>query len=97
MQVDYSGLKMQMIDPETGEVSQVPVFVAELPASNYIYAEAQSSENQCNWNNGHVRAIEFFGGVPKIIIPDNLRTGITKPNYYEPDINPTYQELAEHY
>jgi len=97
MQVDYSGLKMQMINPETGEVSQVPVFVTELPASNYIYAEAQSSENQCNWNNGHVRAIEFFGGVVRIVVPDNLRTGITKPNYYEPDINPAYQELAEHY
>jgi transposase len=71
--------------------------VAELPASNYIYAEAQSSENQCNWNNGHVRAIEFFGGVVRIVVPDNLKTGITKPNYYEPDINPAYQELAEHY
>lgn len=97
MQVDYAGLKMQVINPETGEVSQVPVFVAELPASNYIYAEAQSSENQCNWNNGHVRAIEFFGGVVRIVVPDNLKTGITKPNYYEPDINPAYQELAEHY
>lgn len=97
MQVDYSGLKMQMANPETGEVSQVSVFVAELPASNYIYAEAQSSENQCNWNNGHVRAIEFFGGVVRIVVPDNLKTGITKPNYYEPDINPSYQELAEHY
>ncbi len=97
MQVDYSGLKMQIINPETGEVSPVPVFVAELPASNYIYAEAQSSENQCNWNNGHVRAIEFFGGVVRIVVPDNLKTGITKPNYYEPDINPAYQELAEHY
>ena len=97
MQVDYAGLKMQVINPETGEINQVPVFVAELPASNYIYAEAQSSENQCNWNNGHVRAIEFFGGVVRIVVPDNLRTGITKPNYYEPDINPAYQELAEHY
>jgi transposase len=97
MQVDYVGLKMQVTNPETGEVSQVPVFVAELPASNYIYAEAQSSENQCNWNNGHVRAIEFFGGVVRIVVPDNLKTGITKPNYYEPDINPAYQELAEHY
>ena len=97
MQVDYVGLKMQITNPETGEVSPVPVFVAELPASNYIYAEAQSSANQCNWNNGHVRAIEFFGGVVRIVVPDNLRTGVTKPNYYEPDINPAYQELAEHY
>jgi transposase len=97
MQVDYAGLKMPLVNPETGEVSQVPVFVAVLPASNYTYAEAQSSENQCNWNNGHVRAIAFFGGVVKIVVPDNLKTGVQKPNYYEPDINPAYQELAEHY
>jgi len=70
MQVDYAGLKMPLTNPETGEVTQVPVFVAVLPASNYTYAEAQSSENQCNWNNGHVRAFEFFGGVVKIVVPD---------------------------
>ncbi len=97
MQVDYAGLKIPVTDPETGEISQVPVFVAILPASNYIYAEAQSSENQCNWNNGHVRALEYFEGVPKIVVPDNLKTGITKPNYYEPGVNLAYQELAEYY
>lgn len=97
MQVDYAGLKMQIVNPETGEVSPVPVFVAVLPASNYTYAEAQTSENQCNWNNGHVRAFDYFGGVVKIVVPDNLKTGVSKPNYYEPDINPAYQELAEHY
>ena len=97
MQVDYAGLKIELVNPETGEVSQASVFVAVLPASNYTYAEAQSSENQCNWNNGHVRAIAFFGGVVKIVVPDNLKTGVSKPNYYEPDINPAYQALAEHY
>jgi transposase len=97
MQVDYAGLKIQVVNPETGEISQVSIFVAVLPASNYTYAEAQSSENQCSWNNGHVRAIKFFGGVVKIVVPDNLKTGVQKPNYYEPDINPSYQELAEHY
>jgi len=97
MQVDYAGLKIPVVNPETGEANQIPVFVAVLPASNYTYAEAQSSENQCNWNNGHVRAIEFFGGVVRIVVPDNLKTGVQKPNYYEPDINPAYQELAEHY
>jgi len=97
MQVDYAGLKMALVDPETGEVSPVSVFVAMLPASNYTYAEAQLSEDQCNWNNGHVRAFEFFGGVVKIVVPDNLKTGVQKPNYYEPDINPAYQELAEYY
>ena len=97
MQVDYAGLKIQVVNPDTGKISQVPIFVAVLPASNYTYAEAQSSENQCNWNNGHVRAIKFFGGVVKIVVPDNLKTGVQKPNYYEPDINPSYQELAEYY
>ncbi len=97
MQVDYAGLKLSIVNPETGEINQFPVFVAVLPASNYTYAEAQSSENQCNWNNGHVRAFGFFGGVVKIVVPDNLKTGVQKPNYYEPDINPAYQELAEHY
>jgi len=97
MEVDYAGVKIPMTDPETGEVVKVSVFVATLPASNYIYAEAQLGENQRNWNNGHVRAFEYFGGVVKIVIPDNLKTGVTKPNYYEPGVNLSYQELAEYY
>lgn len=97
MQVDYAGLKMKMIDPATGEIIQLSVFVATLPASNYLYAEAQRKEDQKNWNNAHVRAFEYFGGVVKIVVPDNLKTGITKPNYYEPGVNLSYQDLAEHY
>lgn len=97
MQVDYAGVKIPIHHPENGEIWEASVFVAVLPASNYTYAEAQSSENQCNWNQGHVRAFEFFGGVVKIVVPDNLKTGVKKPNYYEPDINPAYQALAEHY
>ena len=97
MQVDYAGVKMRVVDAETGEIFMAPVFVAVLPASNYTYAEAQSGENQCNWNNGHVRAFTFIGGLVKIIVPDNLKTGVSKPDYYEPSINPAYQELAEHY
>lgn len=97
MQVDYVGLKIRIVNPETGEVFMAPVFVAVLPASNYTYAEAQSGENQCNWNNGHVRAFGFFGGVVKIVVPDNLKTGVTRPDYYEPSINLSYQELAEYY
>jgi transposase len=97
MQVDYAGVKIPIVNRETGEISEASVFVAVLPASNYIYAEAQSSENQCNWNNGHVRAFDYFGGVVRIVVPDNLKTGVRKPNYYEPDINPAYQALAEHF
>lgn len=97
MQVDYAGLKIAITDPQTGRTKDAAVFVAVLPASNYSYAEVQPKENQCNWNNAHVRAFEFFGGVVKIVVPDNLTTGITKPNYYEPGVNNAYQELAEHY
>ena len=95
MEVDYAGLKLSMTDPESGEIIPVSIFVAALPASNYIYAEAQLNQNQRNWNNGHVRAFEYFGGVVKIVIPDNLKTGVTKPNYYEPGINLAYQDMAE--
>jgi len=97
MEVDYAGLKMQMIDPETGEIIKLSIFVATLPASNYLYAEAQLKEDQKNWNNGHARAFEYFGGVVKIVVPDILKTGITKPNYYEPGVNLAYQDLAEYY
>jgi transposase len=97
MQVDYAGVKIPIPDPKSGEISEASVFVAVLPASNYTYVEAQASENQSNWNNGHVRAFEYFGGLVRIVVPDNLKTGVQKPNYYEPDLNPAYQELAEHY
>ena len=97
MEVDYAGLTMTMVNPETGETHAAPVFVATLPASNYVYAEVQPSQELCHWINGHVRAFQFFGGLPKILRPDNLKTGVKSPNYYEPDLNPTYQEMAEYY
>jgi transposase len=97
MEVDYAGLKIPMTDPVRGEVIKLSVFVATLPASNYIYAEVHQGQNQRNWNNAHVRAFEHFGGVVKIVIPDNLKTGVTRPNYYEPGVTLAYQELAEHY
>jgi transposase len=97
MQVDYAGVKIPITNPESGEVWEASVFVAVLPASNYTYAEAQASENQCNWIQGHVRTFDFIGGVVRIVTPDNLKNAVRKPNYYEPDINPAYQALAEHY
>jgi transposase len=97
MEVDYAGMTVPITNPETGEVWRAPVFVATLPASSYIYAEVQPSQELQHWLAGHVRAFAFFGGVPKILKPDNLKTGVKKPNYYEPDLNPSYQELAEHY
>ncbi len=97
MEVDYAGLTMTLVNPETGETRQVPVFVAALPASDYLYAEVQSSQEKSHFINGHLRAFEFFGGVTKILRPDNPKMGVTSPNYYEPNLNPTYQEMAEYY
>lgn len=97
MQVDYAGLKIPYTNRDTGEVCEASVFVAVLPASNYTYAEAQAHQDQCNWINGHVRALNFFGGAVRIVVPDNLKAGVQKPSYYEPDINLAYQALAEHY
>ena len=79
------------------ETHQAPVFVATFPASDYVYAEVQPSRELCHWISGHVRAFAFFGGLPKILRPDNPKTGVKSPNYYEPDLNPTYQEMAEYY
>ena len=97
MEVDYAGLTVTIVNPESGETRQAPVFVATFPASDYVYAEVQPSQELCHWINGHVRAFQFFGGLPKILRPDNPKTGVKSPNYYEPDLNPTYQEMAEYY
>jgi transposase len=97
MEVDYAGMTVPITNPETGEITKAQVFVAVLPASSYTYAEIQPSQELNHWLAGHVRAFGFFGGVPKILRPDNLKSGVKKPNYYEPDLNPSYQELAEHY
>lgn len=97
MEVDYAGMTVPITNPETGEISQAQVFVATLPASNYIYAEVQSSQELAHWLGSHVRALTFFGGVPKTICPDNLKSGVKTAHRYEPELNPSYQELAEHY
>lgn len=97
MEVDYAGMTVTLVNPETGETKQMPVFVATLPASDYLYAEVQPSQEKSHFIGGHVRAFEFIGGVPKIVRPDNPKMGVTSPNYYEPDLNPTYQEMAEYY
>ena len=95
--VDYAGQTIQVVDPETGEIREAQIFVATLGASNYTYAEAHWSQSLPNWIGAHVRALVFFGGVPEVLVPDNLKAGVTSPNLYEPDLNPTYQEFARHY
>jgi len=95
--VDYAGDTVPVIDPVTGEVREAQIFLGVLGASKYTYAEAAWSQDLPSWIAAHVRMLEFFQGCPEILVPDNLRSGVTKPDYYDPDINPTYQEMAEHY
>lgn len=95
--VDYAGQTVEITDQVTGEIKQAQIFVAVLGASNYTYAEATWSQSLPDWIGSHVRALDYIGGVPEVLIPDNLKSGVNKACYYEPDINPTYQDLASHY
>ncbi len=95
--VDYAGQTVAVVDRETGEVRRAQIFVATLGASNYTYAEATWSQALADWIASHVRALEFFGAVPALIVPDNLRSGVNRPCRYEPQPNATYQEMADHY
>lgn len=95
--LDYAGQTVPIIDPKTGEIHEAQIFIAALGASNYTYSEAALGQDLYSWIRCHVHAFEFFGGVPHILVPDNLKAGVTNPCRYEPDINPTYQDLAEHY
>jgi transposase len=96
--VDYAGDKIPIHDRKTGEViCQASIFVAVLGASNYTFAEATESQDLACWIGSHVRALEFISGVPAAVIPDNVKTGVKHPCRYEPDLNPTYREMAEHY
>jgi transposase len=95
--VDYAGQTMEITNPETGEVHEAQIFVATLGASNYTFAEATLSQDLPSWIESHVHAFEFFQGVTEILIPDNLKDAVTRSCRYEPDLNATYRELAEHY
>ena len=95
--VDYPGPTIPITDPTTGEVTAAQLFVAVLGASNYTYAEATPSQELPHWIGAHVAAFEFLGGAPAIVVPDNLRSAVTKTHRYEPEINRTYAEMAAHY
>lgn len=95
--VDYSGQTMEVINPVSGEVMKAEIFVATLGASSYIYAEATPSQQLPNWLMSHVHTFRHLGGVPEIVVPDNLKSAVTKACRYEPDINPAYQDLACHF
>ncbi len=95
--VDYSGKKPRLCDPETGEVRDVELFVAVLGASNYTFAEATLTQSVQDFTASMVRALEYFGAVPRIVVPDQLRGAVKKPDRYDPEINDAFQELAQHY
>lgn len=95
--VDYSGKRPSIVDPTTGEVTEVELFVAVLGASNYTYAEATRTQTLPDWLAAHVRAFEYFGGVPEIVVIDQLKSGVTIPDLHDPDVNAAYAELAQHY
>src|SRR5207244_4784078 len=95
--VDVAGDTMPVFDAVTGEARESKIFVAVLGASNYTYAEARFSEALPEWICAHVNTFAFLGGVPKAIVCDNLKAGVTAASRYEPGVNPTYQDLAAHY
>jgi transposase len=95
--VDYAGLTMSVVDRHSGEVQEAQVFVAALGASHYTYVEATLTQSLADWLGAHVRAFEYFGGVTELVVIDNLKSGVQRACRYEPDLNPSYQDLAEHY
>ena len=95
--VDYAGQTIPVYDLHTNQMREAQIFVAVLGASNYTYAEATWTQSLSDWIGSHSRAFAFFGGVPKLVVPDNLKAGVKKPSFYEPEINPTYLDLVNHY
>ena len=95
--VDYAGLKSRVVDRSTGEERDAMVFVGVLAASNYTFVDVTRSRTLPDWTMSHVRMFEFWGGVPQLVIPDNEKAAVHKASRYEPDLNPTYQELATYY
>ncbi len=97
MEVDWAGQSAKLVDTDTGEEISAPVFVAVLASSQYAYVEAFLAQNQECWIAAHVNAFRFFGGVARMLVSDNLKTGVEKASWYTPVINRTYQEMAEYY
>jgi transposase len=94
--VDYCD-GLDIVDRVTGELIPTQLFVAVWGASNYTFAEATLSQTLPDWIGSHVRAFEYFAVIPRVLVPDNLKTGVNEACFYEPELNPTYAEMAEHY
>lgn len=97
MFIDYAGKTLEVVDRKTGEVAEVQFFVAILGASQYTYAEASMSQRKEDFVASTENALHYFGGVPAAIVPDNLKSAVVKSNRYEPTINETFLDFAEHY
>ena len=97
MFVDHAGDTVEIIHPIHGEIRPASIFVAVLGASNYTYAEATWTRDLTDWIGSHTRALQFFQGATKLVVPDQWRAGVSRPCYWEPDLNRTYQDWATHY
>jgi transposase len=95
--VDYAGMTVPWIDVSTGEIHEAQIFVGSLGASQFTFAEATATQSLPDWIQSHIRMWEYFGGVSKVVVPDNLKAGVTKTHRYDPDINANYQHVGEHY
>jgi transposase len=95
--IDYSGKRATLIDAETGQAREVELYVMVLGASNYTFAEATLTQRVADFISSITRGLEFFGGVPEVLVPDQLRSAVSGPDRYDPDINATLLELAKHY
>lgn len=95
--VDYSGKKPRIVDRDTGEVTEVELFVAVLGASNYTFVEAARTQQLGEFCASTVRALDYFGCCPRILVPDQFRSAVSRPDRYDPDINQTFNDLAQHY
>ncbi len=95
--VDYAGQTIAVCDRTTGELRPAQIFIAVLGASNYTYCEATWSQRLPDWVGSHVRALAYFKAVPQLLVPDNLRSGVSEAHRYEPIVNETYAEMAAHY
>jgi transposase len=95
--VDYSGKRIGITDPRTGEVREAEIFVAVLGASSYTYVEATWTQTLSDWIGSHVRMFRFFDGVPRLVVPDNLKSAVNKASFYNPETNRSYAMMAAYY
>ena len=99
VEVDWAGDPAYIIDPDTGELTKVFVFVGTMSYSQYSYAEAFLDQKTRSWTTAHIHMFEYMGGIPRILVPDNCKTAVIRKgtNSYDPRINETYRDLSEHY